>query len=399
MKDGKERTTLAACCGVHIMQDGLSATLYVLLPVLAQSFGLSYTQVGFVRGTSTAAMMFFEIPSGVLAERFGERMLLVFGVGCAGLGYVALAVSSTFVAIVGSLLVAGFGAAFQHALSSSVITQSFEGPKLRTALGAFNSSGDAGKLAFTGLFTLAMGLGAGWPGIVTAYGAIALVAGVLLLITLRHCEVGGRITTSPSRRSVTEQGKRLGWGIRDRTGFTALSLMVFFDITVQGGFLTFLAFLMLEKQVPASLAGFAVVLTLAGGMFGKFGCGVLAAKLGIIRALVVVEILSSVGIIAILLAPTLVAYCLLPFVGSVLQGSSTITYGTVADLVHGQRQSRAFGIIYTIAGGSTIAGTLGFGLIGDWFSLSVAMVVMAIVVLLPLPLSLLLRPALGTRLA
>ena len=43
--NGSRKLTLAACCGAHAIQDGLLATLYVLLPVLAQAFGLSYSQV------------------------------------------------------------------------------------------------------------------------------------------------------------------------------------------------------------------------------------------------------------------------------------------------------------------------------------------------------------------
>ncbi|GIS88434.1 MAG: hypothetical protein CM1200mP18_11440 [Gammaproteobacteria bacterium] len=42
--------------------------------------------------------------------------------------------------------------------------------------------------------------------------------------------------------------------------------IVFVDIAVQDGFLVFVAFLMIEKNVPASLAAFAVVATLAGGV-------------------------------------------------------------------------------------------------------------------------------------
>ena len=85
MQSGKRRKlTLATGCGVHALQDGLGATLYVLLPVLAQAFGLSYAQIGLIRGAKNCAMMAFELPSGMLAERVGERLLLVFGLVCAG---------------------------------------------------------------------------------------------------------------------------------------------------------------------------------------------------------------------------------------------------------------------------------------------------------------------------
>ena len=44
-----KKQTLAVSAGVHATQDGLTSTVYVLLPILAQSLGLSYAQVGTVR--------------------------------------------------------------------------------------------------------------------------------------------------------------------------------------------------------------------------------------------------------------------------------------------------------------------------------------------------------------
>lgn len=385
----RRRLTLAACCGVHGVQDGLSAALYVILPTLAEVFGLSYSQVGLIRAVKNGAMMLFELPSGVLAERFGERALLVFGLLCAGLGYLALSVSPGLVAIALSLFVAGFGAAFQHALSSSIISNSFQGAGSRTALGAYNSAGDIGKLAFTGFFSLSIGVGIAWQGVVAGFGMIAVLGAVALLFILRRLRVGDR-PSSDARAAATSEV--VGWGIQDRTGFNALSVIVFLDIAVQSGFLTFLAFLMLEKQVPASLAAFAVVLTLAGGIFGKFGCGFLSDRLGFRRSLAIVECLTAAGIIGILISPTLIAYVLLPVVGLVLQGSSSITYATVSELVRSERRSRGFAAIYTIASAASIVGPIAFGVIGDRFGLAPAMLTMAVVVLLPLPLSALLRP-------
>ena len=80
----RRRLTLAGCCGVHGVQDGLTSALYVILPTLAQAFGLTYAQVGFVKAVNNTAMTLLELPSGMLSEWLGERALLVFGLLCAG---------------------------------------------------------------------------------------------------------------------------------------------------------------------------------------------------------------------------------------------------------------------------------------------------------------------------
>ena len=388
----RRRLTLAACCATHAVQDGLTASIYVLLPILAQAFGLGFAQVGLVRAVHSGAMGLLELPSGMLSERFGQRRLLAFGLLCAGAGYLTVSMAGGFPGLLLGLCLAGCGAAFQHALSSSLVSEAFSGPARRTALGAYNSSGDTGKLLFTGLLTTLLGAAVAWPHVAAGYGSLAVAAGVGLLFLLRAIRAGAPDPSLPPRRQPSLRGA--DWGIRHRRGFAVLAVIVLLDLAVQDAFLVFVAFLMLHKQAPVALAGFAVVLTLAGGVAGKFGCGLLAARLGPVRALVVVELASAAAILAVLAAPAMVALCLLPLAGVVLQGSSTVTYGTVGDLVEERRQSRGFALVYTLSSAASIVGPVAFGLVSDGFGLETAMVAMALVVALPAPLALLLRGAL-----
>ena len=70
---------------------------------------------------------------------------------------------------------------------------------------------------------------------------------------------------------------------------------------------------------------------------------------------------------------------------------ATVTYGSVSDLVHRDRQSRGFAFIYSVSSAAGITGPIVFGTIGDQFGLAPAMLAMACAVLLTLPLSVLLR--------
>ena len=82
-----------------------------------------------------------------------------------------------------------------------------------------------------------------------------------------------------------------------------------------------------------------------------------------------------------------------------LQGSSTITYGTVGDLVDERRHFRGIALIYTVVSGAAIVGPIAFGLLSDGLGLGATMLAMAVVVVLPIPLCLLLRgrPAPSSR--
>ncbi len=378
------RRIVGACCATHATQDGLTASIYVLLPVLAQSLSLGFAQVGLVRAAHAGAMWLLELPAGIGAERVGERGLLVFGLLTAGAGYLSLSVAGGFHGVLLALFIAGCGAAFQHSLCSSLLSRGVDGPAVRGALGLYNSSGDVGKLMFTAGVSAAIGAGVHWQSVTAGYGTIALVGGCALWIALRRARAGA----APARGDgVRDAGSRRDWGIRHRAGFTALAAIVLIDIAVQDGFLVFVAFAMLDKQVSPGLAAAAVTLVLLGGIAGKLGCGLLANRLGTVRALVLVEVLSAGGIAAVAMLDAPAALALLPFVGVVLQGSSTITYGAVSDLVHAHRRSRGFALIYTMSSSASMIGPIAFGLASDRVGVDGALIAMALAVLLTLPIA------------
>ncbi len=370
------------------MQDGLGAALYVLMPILAQAFGLSYAQVGIIRAANNCASSLLEMPSGVLAERFGERRLLVFGLICAGAGYLCLSFATGLWTILLSLLVLGTGGAFQHALSSSLISNSYDAGTRRSALGIYNSSGDVGKLLFSGLFGLATGIGVAWQGVVAGLAAIALLVALFVFYGLRGTD-GGRDKGETSAPKLAARSR--DWGIEDRQGFMALCLTVFLDTAVQTSFLVFVVFVVADKGVATHLAAFAVVLTLIGGIFGKAGCGYLAQRIGIRSAFVLAQCATALGIVAVALGTPMAAFALLPVLGMFLQGSTSITYGAIADLISSNRQSRGFAMIYTVSSLSAIVGPTVFGVLSDYSGLGTAMLAMAAISLLAIPPSLLLK--------
>lgn len=386
----KRKLILAVCCGAHGVQDGLGAALYVLMPILAQAFGLSYAQVGIIRAANNSASTFLEIPSGVLAERYGERGLLVFGLVCAGIGYLCLSVSIGLWTILASLLVLGVGSAFQHALSSSLISNTHEAGNRRSALGIYNSSGDVGKLVFTGSFGLATGIGAAWQGVVAALAIVAFMTALIVLYTLRRFDAGKPHPGVSDTRAVARNG---GWGIKDRQGFAALCLTVFLDTAVQTSFLVFVAFVAIDRGVATHLAAFAVVLTLIGGVFGKAGCGYLAEAIGVRQGFVLIQCATAVALVGVIISPPVIAFMLLPVLGMFLQGSTTITYGAVTDVISADRQSRGFAMIYSISAPSAVVGPIGFGMLIDHAGINTALMAMAIVSLLAVPPSLLLKTA------
>ena len=77
----------------------------------------------------------------------------------------------------------------------------------------------------------------------------------------------------------------------------------------------------------------------------------------------------------------------MPLIGIALNGTSSVLYGTVPELVTPERRDSAFGVFYTGTIGAGALSPVLYGLVGDAMSLPAAMLLVAAVVLLTLPVA------------
>jgi MFS family permease len=389
----REKRTLATCCAAHTVHDGFSDVTYVLLPLLAQTFGLSLSQVGMIRSAHRVAMASFQIPAGLIAERFGERNLLALGTLVAGLAFIGLGFAPGFWAILVALFFAGVGSAVQHPLSSTIISHTYPGEGRRAALGTYNFFGDVGKFAFGGIVSLLLVAGISWQAPVVGFGLAGIITAIAIFmsVTDRHATNAGTEAAAPTKKTA-------GWGIRNPQGFTALCLIEILDSSTRTGFLTFIAFVLIGKGLPDGWAVLSVPLILVGGMAGKLACGFLAERLGIVRMIIITEIATGAGILATLALPSFASFLLLPLIGVVLNGTSSVLYATIGDFVEPDRLPRAFGLFYTLGSLCGIAAPLGYGFIGDLYGVETAMAIMGLAIFITVPLALVMRPGEAARL-
>jgi MFS transporter, FSR family, fosmidomycin resistance protein len=385
----RARAVLAAACSIHFVHDGFSDILYVLLPIWASEFRLTFVQVGIIRTVYSGAMAAFQIPAGLLAERWGERRLLAAGTAVTACGFIAAGLVGGFLSLLAVLLLAGLGSGVQHPLSSSLVSKAYETGPRRAALGTYNFSGDLGKVAVPAAVAFAA-LVVGWRTASAVYGVIGLVAAAAILGVLARlgADVPAAVADPRPQEAVAV---RSGWGIRDARGFQALTAIGMIDNATRTGFLTFLPFALIAKGSSVAGVGTALALLFAGGAVGKFACGLVAERLGVIRTVVLTEAATALGILALIPSPLPVALALLPLMGAALNGTSSVLYGTVADLVSADRRSRAYGLYYTVTIMSSALAPSVYGVIGDLAGVSTTLVVVATLVLTTIPLCLVLR--------
>jgi MFS transporter, FSR family, fosmidomycin resistance protein len=381
-----ERRTMAVACGAHILHDGYTDLLYVLLPLWQAQFGLDYAAVGLLRALFVGAMAGFQIPAGSIAQRFGGPLVLGLGTALAGIGYLVAGASAGFAMLLGALVIGGLGSGVQHPIAANLVSQAFPGIRSRQALAGYNFSGDLGKMAFPAATAWLLTL-MNWRAATTVIGIVGLCVAVAILAARGLPGRASEVVTaadSPKTAAKPPSGR----------GFPLLLSIAMIDSATRMGFLTFLPFLLKLKGAGLAEIGVALTLIFTGGACGKLACGWLGARVGVVRATWITEGATAAGILALLPLPLFAGMAVLPLIGVALNGTSSVLYGTVPELVAPERRQRAFSIFYTGGIGAGALSPILYGMVSDLLSIPAMMALVASVVLVTLPLSWRLKPAL-----
>ncbi|WP_451989481.1 MFS transporter [Azospirillum argentinense] len=384
MKSGDRWTrkkNLTGACLAHALHDGYTDALYAFLPVWQAEFGLSYAALAIVRALYYGTMGGLQIPADRALRGLSPRAALILSTALASLGLLIMAAPFGFAGLCVGLVVAGIGSSIQHPCGSMLVTASY-GAASRHPLGIYNFSGDLGKAALPALVAVLLPLLA-WQPVLGLMAALGLALSVALVPLAP--------ATAIARGAAT--GTASG---RGRGGFGILTMIGALDTATRMGYLLFLPFLIHGQGGDTATVGLALALLFVGGAFGKATCSRLGERLGVVGSVMVTEAATAVLIAATLftsLTPTLV---LLPLLGIVLNGTSSVLYGAVPELSDGDT-GRAFAVFYTSVIGSGGLAPILYGAIADHSTQTVGVLASAATAALIVPLVLTLRPHLGRR--
>ncbi len=381
----EERRAMSVASGAHAVHDGYTDLIYVMLPIWQAEFGLSFAAVGLLRGLFAGTMAGLQIPASHLAERYGAPLILAGGTALAGLGYCLAGLSGSFATLLFALVVGGLGASTQHPIASSLVARAFSGPRSMKALGGYNFAGDIGKMTVPALAAL-MIAAMPWRPALILLGMAGFVAALLIVVLMPRFgpEPAAASNDNNQPRKVLRGGHH---------AFPMLLSIGVIDSATRMGFLTFLPFILTAKGASLPTIGFALTLVFAGGAVGKLVCAYIGARIGAIGTVLLTEIMTLVLIFAILPLPLDAAMVTLPLLGIALNGTSSVLYGSVPDLVPVERRTRAFGIFYTGTIGAGAVAPILYGLVSDAVGLTGGVILVASLVILTLPLAFALRSA------
>ncbi len=379
----RARRTLAMAGLAHALHDGFTDMIYVLLPVWQAQFALGYGALAVLRALYVGTLAALQLPSGRLARHLNARTVLVFGTVLSAAGYILAGLSGGLLGLCASLALAGAGGSTQHPLASSAVTRAY-GKAARGPLGTYNFTGDLGKATLPPAVAILLTV-MGWRAALWVVAGLGIAVALLIRWLMP-------LVTNPQAISVTPEVS-VGEGSA-RSGFFLLLAIGVLDSAARMAFLLFLPFLLQAKGASLTTVGLALSLIFIGGAAGKAACGWLGARLGLLATVITTEFGTAAAIVAVLALPLAPSLALLPLLGVMLNGTSSVLYGTVPELVPAKRIEHAFALFYTGTLGSSALAPVLYGRFGDaagpiWATGAAAVTALAVV-----PLMLLLSPRL-----
>ena len=164
----------------------------VMAPDLSADFGIDPAQVGLFGSMYFYAYAFFQLPCGLLADRWGPRKTTSVFLLAAGIGSLLFGITDSFnMALVARFMV-GLGLAFIYVSSMLLIAEWFSSKEYTTYVGVMVSIGNFGSLAASAPLVAMIGA-IGWRNSMVSIGLISILVAALLYALVRNKpeEIGG----------------------------------------------------------------------------------------------------------------------------------------------------------------------------------------------------------------
>lgn len=169
---------LAVVTAGNFAQLGVRFVIGPIVPLVLVEFGATRSGVGGALTAMWAVYALSQFPSGVLADRFGERRLLLTGLAGTVVGAAAVALAPSLVLFGAALVVLGAGTGLFFSPGSSLLSRVYD--EHGGALSALTAGGALAGVVFPAGAGL-VGVRYGWR---VAVAAAALVALPVVLATL-----------------------------------------------------------------------------------------------------------------------------------------------------------------------------------------------------------------------
>ncbi len=372
--ESKSKLLLLLTIG-HGTNDFYSVLLPILLPVIALDFGLNYTEFGFILLITTLSSGVLQPFFGYIADRYGiQKQVVLIGFLMFALGLSGFSVASTFLALIISSLIYGFGETTFHAQSTGFITSAFAENKGK-AMGIHGLGGSIGNfLAPISAAFLIAALNWRLATILLMVPAIALIG--LLSFNLKNRKKSERLSfTHGLTREIFVLGINFG-------------LIVMF----YKGFFAFLPTWLLENGMTLTTAGAVTSLMLIVGIISQPLGGVIFDKFGGRFVFIISSTIASFALLLMMNIDGWFVIFMIISIGGAISMTFPVALAMASALVRGNNTGMGVGVVFGV--GSTMSSftPLLIGFLADRFGLDVSLQLLIILPILAIVMTVSMLP-------
>ncbi|KHF37862.1 MFS transporter [Halalkalibacter okhensis] len=354
---------------VHLLNDTIQSLVPAMFPILQQSMGLTFTQLGLIAFSLNLTSSLIQPLVGTFTDRKPSPYALPIGLCFTFIGVLGIAFAPSFLFVVLSVIFIGLGSATFHPEGSRVAYMA-AGPRRGLAQSIYQVGGNAGQALaplITALILVPLGqFGSIW---FTILAAVAI--GLLFYIAKWYSVQISQTTIFTAKKNV--RNKTENNSQKKKTIIMAICLLVFLVFArswFHAGMTNFYAFYLIEKyHMSIGQAQVYLFIFLAFGAIGTFAGGPLADRFGK-RNIIMLSMLGSAPLT--LLLPhvgTIFIYPLIAIIGFIILSSFSVSVVYAQELVPG-RIGMVSGLIVGLAFGMGAVGSIGLGLLADAIGLT-----------------------------
>lgn len=353
---------LIAICVSTVMVMAGQGIISPVLPLYADSFGVSTAMIGATITAFGLARLVTNVPAGILADRRGRRVLLVGGPLVTSIGMLGSAVSTTIWMLLAFRFVAGLGSGL-YMTGAQIYLLDIAGDNER---GRFIATNQGALLVGVGFGPAIGGLLADAYSLSTPFYVVAAAAFLTSIYGyLRLPETGTAIKTDDAGEPVAQPSR---WALLRSMDFLAVGLISIAVFSIRAGVRQTLVPLRLNQAFGVEVAELGVLFTAMGviGMVLIWPAGWAVDRFGRKVLIVPTSLVISVGIFIVAFADSLTVFIIgltVAAVGSSISGPAPAAY--VADLVPAEERGAAMGLYRTFGDVGVVISPIASGALAD----------------------------------
>ncbi len=359
-------TVLALCTVAFFVTVVGRLAVSPVVPEITADFEVSNALVGAALTGMWLTYALAQFPSGLLADRYGERPVILASIGGTGLTAVLIVTAPTFGVFFLGTVALGVMAGLHYSVATSLLSRTYD-DNIGTAIGVHNSGAPIAGVV-TPIVVSWVALRYGWRPAAAITVAVAIPAFFLYARYVRATEPQRPDQRMRDRLELEPIVELLS---RPKIAFTAV-IATIADFTWQGLASFLPTFLAAHRGLSTTLAGtvFAAYFVVQGIL--QIWVGSLADRYGRDRAIALCFATAMGGLAAFVAVPGLVGLA----AGTVLlglgMGWGAAVFPRFVDNLSADEQGAGFGLIRTVYMIVASSGSVVVGLLADLFGWAVS---------------------------